>query len=240
MTEDKKINLKKKVKELEHKIKQLEEVTVGKSIIKNIWTWITILIAIYCITPNQYGKGILTYFILFFSSYYLHIESHKVDTIFTVLHRYHHDHTNLFSNLIQYSLELSIPTIFLIIYYISGTILLDKWIILFSTLFYSTIHNINYGYLHVNNVHTLHHEHVMTNIGPDLCDIIFGTKHPDDTIENTNHYIPNVIIITIGILWLKHMCLYEPFNTLFFKYGCYFLLSCFLCCLFSSIFLFYR
>jgi hypothetical protein len=229
-----------KIQKLEDKIKRMEEVTVGKSILKNIWSWITIFIAIYCIVPDQYGKGIFTFFILYFSSYYLHIETHKVDTIFTCLHRYHHEHNNIFSHFIQYALELSIPTIFIFFYLIFGTIFLDKWIILFSTLFYSSIHNINYGYLHINNVHKLHHEHVMTNNGPDLCDILFGTKHPDDTIENTNHYIPNVIIITLCILWLKRMCLHEPLNTLFFTCCCYFVLSCFLCYLFTSIYLFYR
>jgi hypothetical protein len=234
-----KIKLEKQIKKLEHKIKQIEEVTVGKSILTNIWSWVTIFIAIYCISPHQYGKGLLTFFILFFASYYLHVETHKVDTIFTLLHRYHHEHNTLFSHVIQYVLELCFPIVFLIIYSIVGTIFLDKWIILFSSLFYSTIHNINYGYLHVNNVHRLHHEHVMTNNGPDICDIIFGTKHPDDAIENTNHYIPNVIIITLCILWLKYRCLHEPFNTLFFTCCYYFLIFCFLCYLFVSIYLFY-
>ena len=236
----KKDKITKQIKKLEDQIKQMEEVTVGKSILTNIWSWVTILIAIYCISPDHYGKGLITFFILFFASYYLHIETHKVDTIFTVTHRYHHEHNNFFSHFIQYALELCFPTIFLIIYSIFGTIFLDKWIILFSTLFYSSIHNINYGYFHVNNVHRLHHEHVMTNNGPDLCDIIFGTKHLDDGIENTNHYIPNVIIITIGILMIKRICLHEPFDTLFFTYISYFLISCFLCYITASIVLFYR
>ena len=46
-----------------------------------------------------------------------------------------------------------------------------------------------------------------TNIGPDICDIAFGTKHPDSIeVENTNHYIPNVIIITMLILFIKYIC----------------------------------
>jgi len=106
---------KNKLKKLEDKIKRMEEVTVGKSIFKNIWTWITIFIAIYCIVPDQYEKGVFTFFILFFSSYYLHIESHKADNIFTIVHRYHHEHDNFLSHFIQYALELSIPTVFLII-----------------------------------------------------------------------------------------------------------------------------
>ena len=80
----------------------------------------------------------------------------------------------------------------------------------------------------------------MYNNGPDLCDIMFGTKHPDDAIENTDHYIPNVIIMTICILFLKRMCLHEPFNTLFLKYACYFLFGCILSYIVASIFLFYH
>jgi hypothetical protein len=228
------------IKKLEQKIKRMEEVTVGKSILENIWSWVTILIAIYCISRDQYGKGVFTFFILFFASYYLHIKSHKMNNIFTIAHHYHHEHNNFFSHFVQYTLELCFPIIFLLIYSIFGTILLDKWIILFSTLFYSTIHNINYGYFHINNVHRLHHEDVMINNGPDLCDIIFGTKHPEDGIENTNHYIPNVIIITIGILLLKRVCSHEPYDILLFTYISYFLITCFSCYSIASIVLFYR
>jgi hypothetical protein len=237
MKKDKLLN---QIKKLEHKIKQMEEVTVGKSILENIGSWVTIFLAIYCISPDQYGKGILTFFILFFISYYLHIETHKKNTIFTLVHRYHHANNNFFSHFLQYALELCFPIVFFIMYYFFGTFVLDKWIILFSTVFYSSIHNINYGYLHINNVHRLHHEHVMYNNGPDLCDIMFGTKHPDDAIENTDHYIPNVIIMTICILFLKRMCLHEPFNTLFLKCACYFLFGCILCYIVASIFLFYH
>ena len=224
-----------KLKKLEDKIKKMEEITVGKSIIKNIWSWIFILIAIYCISPDHYGKGVFTFFILFLNSYYLHVENHKYNTLFTALHIYHHENNNFFSHFIQYVIELGLPFIFLIIYGIFGTIFLDKWIILFSSVFYTSIQNINYGYFKVNDVHSLHHKYPMTNIGPDICDIIFGTKHPDSTeVENTNHYIPNVIIITICILLLQRMCLYEPFNTLFNKYSSYFLISCFVIYMGSS------
>jgi presenilin-like A22 family membrane protease len=61
--------------------------------------------------------------------------------------------------------------------------------------------------LRVNNVHFKHHKNVHTNLGPDICDILFSTKNEsDDDVENTNHYIPNIIIITILIMFLKHIC----------------------------------
>ena len=239
MKTDKIKKLEKRIKMLENTIRKMEEITVGKSIIKNIWSWIIIFISIYCIS-HDYGKGILTFFILFFSSYYLHTENHKYNTLFTILHIYHHEHDNFFSHFIQYVIELGLPFVFIIIYYLFGNILLDKWVILFSSIFYSTIHNINYGYFKVNQVHALHHKYPLTNFGPDICDIMFGTKHPDNTeVEDTNHYIPNIIIITICILVLKRMCLHEPFNTLFFKYANYFLMSCFLIYMGSSCFLYW-
>jgi hypothetical protein len=238
-TEHKIKKLEHKIKNLEEKIKKMENVTVGKSIITNIFSWLAIFIAVFCIAPNNYGKGILTFFILFFNSYYLHTENHKYTTLFTIAHTYHHENDNFFSHGIQYFIELGLPFIFLIIYYLFGTIFLDKWVILFSALFYSTIHNINYGYFKVNNVHSLHHKYPMTNFGPDICDIMFGTKHPDNTeVENTNHYIPNIIIITICILLLKRMCLNETFNTLFVKYYTYLLASCFIIYMGFSCFLY--
>ena len=238
-TEHKIKKLECKIKNLEEKIKKMENVTVGKSLITNIYSWVAIFVAVYFIS-SDYKKGILTFFILFFFAYYLHTENHKYFTFFTALHRYHHEHNNFFSHFVQYVMELGLPVVFLIVYYFFGTILLDKWVILFSAVFYSTIHNINYGYFKVNDVHSKHHKNPLTNYGPDICDIMFGTKHPDDIeVENTNHYIPNIIVVTICILLLKRMCLKEPFNTLFVKYTNYFLFSCFVIYLGSSCFVYF-
>jgi len=227
------------IKKLEAKIKQMEEITVFNSITKNWLSWAFIFISIYCITPNQYGFGILSFFVMFFISYYLHVETHKKNTVFTLLHRYHHSNNNYFSHVTQCVLELCFPFFFLVIYSIFGTILLDKWIILFSVVFYSSIHNINYSYFHVNKIHSLHHTHPFTNYGPDVCDILFGTKHEGDPIENTNHYIPNIIVITLCILGLKQLCNHETFNTVCFKSISYFLISCVLIYLGASATIFY-
>jgi hypothetical protein len=124
-------------------------------------------------------------------------------------------------------MELGFPTVFIILKFLYGTIFLDEWIILFFVLFYTTIHNINYGRFRVNNVHSLHHKNYFTNLGPDFCDVIFGTKNPlNETVENTNHYIPNVIILTAIILCLQYFYLNETFKNIFDKFICIFLLSC--------------
>ena len=107
-------------------------------------------------------------------------------------------------------------------------------------LFYTSVHNINYGYFRINNVHSLHHKTYFTNLGPDICDIMFGTKNNlNETVENTNHYIPNIIIITLIVLCLQYFCLNETFNNIFNKFIVIFLLSCTILYITSSIYIFY-
>jgi hypothetical protein len=184
-----------------------ENITILKSINENYLSWIIIIICLYIISPNNIFKGIITFISFLLFAYILHYFSHINSNMSTILHKYHHKYNNFFSIFIQILLELTIPVILLPFYFLYKTIYLDIWIIIFSTLFYSTVHNINYGYFRVNNIHLLHHKYSTTNIGPDICDIIFGTKNiKNKTVENTNHYIPNVILITIFILLLKYLC----------------------------------
>ena len=214
--------LHKRIKKLEKKINHLENVTVFKSIRKNIISWVCIFIAIYFIS-NNYTTGLLTFFFLFIISYFLHIQSHEQKTFFTLAHQYHHANNNFYSHFIQYIIELGAPILFLFSYYLFGTIYFDKWVILFTAPFYSSIHNINYGYLKVNKVHSLHHSHPNTNVGPDICDILFGTKHPSDSnVEDTSHYIPNIIIIAICVILLKRYCNHDTLFTCI----SYFLILC--------------
>ena len=79
----------------------------------------------------------------------------------------------------------------------------------------------------MNDVHRLHHKDYLTNIGPDICDIIFGTKNPlNKSVENTNHYIPNVIIITIFIMFIKYLYTNKTYKNIINKITIYFLLFC--------------
>jgi len=80
---------------------------------------------------------------------------------------------------------------------------LNPWIIVFWYLFYTTVHTINYTIFHINSVHEKHHEVKTKNMGPDLYDIIFDTKCGD--IENTDHYIPNIIGCAMITLVLKYV-----------------------------------
>jgi hypothetical protein len=185
---------------------------------KNYMSWIIIFTCIFMISYSKLLLGFFTFFLLMFIAYFFHYSSHKHKNILTKIHEYHHDNNNYFSYISQIILELSIGLLFLPFIYLNW-IWFDPWIVVLFTLFYSTLHNINYGVLHVNNVHFKHHKDVYTNIGPDICDIIFSTKNEsDDDIENTNHYIPNIIIITILIMFLKYMCKNDKIqqNLLFF------------------------
>jgi len=97
---------------------------------------------------------------------------------------------------------------------------LNSWAILLYYLIYTTVHNINYSIFHVNNVHENHHRLFNKNMGPDFCDLAFGTKHdPVNSIENTDHYLPNIVGAFIIIYTLqkyvtrldagKQICLYK-------------------------------
>ena len=85
----------------------------------------------------------------------------------------------------------------------------------------------------MNNIHELHHKYDNINFGPDIMDIIFNTKHSSETSpENTNHYIYNIIICCIIVLFIKYLYINE--NN---KYFILFILYIFF--IFSSIFLFF-
>jgi hypothetical protein len=100
----------------------------------------------------------------------------------------------------------------------------NEYVVFFFYFFYTTVHNINYSIFHINRVHELHHELKIKNIGPDICDILFGTKHePENGLENTDHYIPNMIFGLICVLCIKHFwstCQHKEFYKTVFMVFC--------------------
>jgi hypothetical protein len=191
---------------MEKNIIMEENINVLTSIKTNYLSWIVIFISITIVSQPSIIAGFITFFTLMIFSYFVHRFSHHSKNVFTILHHYHHENNNFFSHFSQILLELSLGMVVLPYYYFLGSNYLDIWTTIFFTLFYSTIHNYNYGQLRVNDVHFLHHKDIYTNIGPDICDIAFNTKHPNNKeVENTNHYIPNIIIITVFILILKYL-----------------------------------
>jgi hypothetical protein len=214
-------------------------ITIKNSICKNFLSWSTTIIAVFLISSKNPINGFITFFLILFLIYFSHYSSHKKLNVLTALHHYHHTHNNFFSHFIQYLIELNFPILFLPIYYIFGTTFFDPWIVFFSAMFYSTVHNINYGLLRVNNVHSLHHKNVFTNIGPDICDIVFGTKNKQNKdVEITHHYIPNIVLITILILILQKVCDNEKHAEIIFSFVRKCLISTFGILFISSFYVF--
>jgi hypothetical protein len=180
-------------------------INVLTSIKTNYLSWIVILLSISIVSQPFIAAGFITFFSLLLFAYFVHRGSHDFRNVFTILHHYHHENDNFFSHFSQIILELSLGMLVVPFYYYLGNNYINIWTAILFTLFYSTVHNYNYGQLRVNDVHFLHHKEINTNIGPDVCDIAFNTKNKKNTeVENTNHYIPNIIIITILVLIVKH------------------------------------
>ena len=181
-----------------------------KSIIKNYKSWICMLVAIYFVSKPNLIEGYFTFGVMLLFSYYIHKETHAVRNFLTIAHHYHHEHNNFISNFVQILLEFQAGCgLNMLLYYLFDGKFFNTWAMMLSYLFYSSVHNINYSIYHVNHVHELHHRHQDTNMGPDICDIIFGTKNENmpanEYIENTDHYIFNIIIGAIIVLIIQNL-----------------------------------
>lgn len=180
-------------------------ISIANSLKENFLSFFCLFFSVFLLSYENFFLGIVTFFIILYLSYSEHKNAHIDKNVFTIIHIYHHESNNFFSHFIQILLELTISGIFLPLYYIFGTIFLNPWVLFFFIFFYSSVHNINYSVFHINNVHRLHHKFIQTNIGPDILDIIFETKnHREKNVENTNHYIPNIIISTLIVLLIKY------------------------------------
>jgi hypothetical protein len=201
----------KNIEKLNHR---REKLTFINSIRTNYLSWILLFVSISIISYPNLILAYTTFFVLMISAYFWHALSH-INKYISIIHHYHHENNNFFSHFGQILIELSLGIVPLICYH-CGFKFFDPWIVVYFTLFYTTIHNVNYGTFHVNQVHREHHEELFCNLGPDVCDVLFGTKSPNDLdVENTNHYIPNIIILTILVLILQYVCKNETiFNYL--------------------------
>lgn len=219
------------------------KITVLESIKTNYLSWIFIILSIILVSHPSIIAGFITFFIFLFLSYFTHLFTHIDKNVFTILHHYHHDNDNFFSHFFQILYELSLSALVFPLYYFFNIYLtydcINIWIGLLYTLFYLSVHNYNYGQLRINDVHYLHHKNMFTNIGPDICDIAFNTKNPyNEEVENTNHYIPNVILSTIFILFIKYLCIDEHIKDWLLKIFSLIILLIFLFLSISSIYLY--
>ena len=180
------------------------------SIRKNLKTWVFFALAVWIVAQENVLRGFITFGVMLFLVYWVHSESHSVRNFFTISHHYHHENNNWLSHGIQILMELQFGMVFPLVNELLLNDIFDKWIIIMLYIFYTSVHNINYSILHINRTHELHHAHIFTNLGPDICDIIFQSKDQsnvgdDGYIEDTSHYIPNIIVGTICVMILKHI-----------------------------------
>lgn len=191
------------------------------SILLNYKSWLLTFFAIFIISrSSNLAFGYYSYFAIMLLAYSLHASTHDYNNILTSTHTYHHKHHNLFSHIIQVCLEIACAGSVLLIYNFTGYTLFDPWITIFSNIFYTTVHNINYAIFKVNNVHSLHHVYEHTNMGPDIFDVMFGTKNKHDkSVENTKHYIPNIIVALTTVMILKYFWNKEENRSWMYKFA---------------------
>lgn len=214
---------------------------VLKSIVLNYKSWILLFLATYFI--NCYTiPDLITLIIMLMAVHLVHYFSHyPIFYPINCAHLYHHDNNNLFSHIIQMIIEFVfiLSPILFKYFFLPGTIFFNTYLIIFIYFFYTTVHTVNYSIFHINNIHEYHHVDRLKNVGPDICDILFNTKYNvDNDLENTDHYIPNIIASTILIFILKYIFSLINNETLVFNY---FLITMYLLLVFliiSSIFIF--
>jgi len=188
---------------------------IFNSIAMNYKSWIVLLLSLLVLCDFR-PIILITFIIGMVSSHLIHYWHHFEHSYpHNIIHDYHHRFNLPFNHIIQILLEfVSIAGIIPFKYYVldwfpdwsSLLSLIDDWIVIYYYLFYTTIHNINYSIFHVNHVHEIHHREFVKNMGPDICDIMFCTKYrPEEGLENTDHYIPNIIFCTLVVLSLKYV-----------------------------------
>ena len=67
-----------------------------KSISKNLKTWIFFAFSIAIVARENFFKGVMTFFVMLFLVYWIHMESHNVRNWMTISHHYHHENNKTF------------------------------------------------------------------------------------------------------------------------------------------------
>jgi hypothetical protein len=157
-------------------------------------------------TENIPFMTLLTLFFLMGWTYYSHMVFHETKWFENFdLHKYHHD--KILSEKWQYRMLEFFIDIFIFggiilipigmaIEHLINSRMFNYYGILFWSLLYSTYH-FNWHFLPSPNPHSHHHEYLHCNYGPDIIDILFGTKMDEDLIEDMNSAIFNILVIFI-------------------------------------------
>jgi hypothetical protein len=188
-----------------------------ESLTMNYKSWILVLLSLFLIskqTKKRFSISLVTFIISIVVAHYVHnnvhhkIEEGQSRPNLNILHLYHHEHDNILSHIIQIILEFVSGVYVIFVKHIANLLsipvlnFIDNWVILFTYIFYTIVHNINYGFFKVNDVHKNHHINMTKNMGPDICDILFDTKY-EDTPEQHDHYIPTILFTYFFVSFLR-------------------------------------
>jgi len=194
--------------------------TILDSICINYKTWVLYIVCATILADYNILQGIVAFLYAYFACYAGHYLMHMewfYCNIYSISHNYHHINTEWFSYLINCIVEYLSLTNNIILKYIFiefeiiNLFFINSWMILFLYFLYTTVHNINYGIYRVNKYHSHHHNVSKSNIGPDIFDLLIGTKNKNTPQnEQIDHYIPNIIGSFLMVLLLK--TLYESFS----------------------------
>lgn len=183
---------------------------VKKSLFKNIPFNLFLVLAVIIIGMfnNDVKKALYTIVLFYFWAYFIHVIAHYIPP-FTYAHGFHHNpdqgHTwwgvtiETIVNILGCG-GISLAILGMIIQKLYGYHLFDYHVLFFTTIMYTTFHMVNYHVLDIET-HNNHHRNSKTNFGPDIMDVLFGTKMENDEYENMNHAVYNIVFTLAFIIF---------------------------------------
>ena len=200
----------------------------------NYKTWIAFTLSCFILGDYNLICNFICFYWVYAYTYVGHWYSHDDlfgHAILSISHINHHKPTagklEFVMNFIMEFLSVTYP---IIVYYIIKEFeiihlfFLDEWIILFMYLFYTILHNVNYGVFKPNTYHSKHHESTNTNYTPDFFDLLCETKNNDTPeIENTDFYLPTILFSFIVVFVLKKT--YKTFSNIRYTFNTIWLIS---------------
>ncbi len=179
-----------------------------KSLIKNIPFNLYLVLAVITIGMfnNNIKKALFTLVVFYFWAYLIHVIAHYLPP-FKFAHSFHHNPSQsetwwgitieTIVNILGCG-GITLAVFGMVFESLYGYRMFDYHVLFFTTIMYTSFHMINYHVLNVKT-HSNHHENSKTNFGPDIMDILFGTKMENDEYENMNHAVYNIVFALVFI-----------------------------------------
>ena len=134
------------------------------SMLLNYKTWILFIGCSTILCDNNIYLGVTTflyiYFIIYIAHYLFHVNLCYTN-MYSIAHCYHHVSSDFFSLAMNGITEFLMAANIIAIKHIYESFFtwklwfINEWVSLFAYIVYTTIHNINYSYLRINNYHMI-------------------------------------------------------------------------------------